>query len=118
MYAEVLKAIGSFENGLAMALKTKSEQLGRKLQPQELDALISEAAQNPFLEPFIMDARIKMSSRDLGFREVLHEKLTKYIQSVPEDDFERFLGERSRSLQQQLEDNTEALAVLQRLKDR
>lgn len=118
MYAEVLKAIGSFENGLAMTLKTKSEQLGRKLQPQELDELISEAATNPFLEPFILDARIKMSSRDLGFREVLHEKLTQYIQSVPEDDFERFLGERSRSLQQQLEDNTEALAVLQRLKDR
>jgi len=58
-----------------------------------------------------------MSSRDLGFREVLHEKLSQYIQAVPENDFERFLGKRSLSLQEQLED-TQTLAVLQRLKDR
>ncbi|OOF78901.1 DNA-binding protein [Rodentibacter caecimuris] len=118
MYAEVLKAIGSFENGLAKGIRRKSEALGRKLQPVELDQLIQEAAESPFLEPFILDARTKMSSWDLGFREVLHEKLSQYIQAVPENDFERFLGERSRSLQEQLEDNNETLAVLQRLKDR
>jgi len=78
---------------------------------------IQEAAENPYLQPFILDARIKMSSRDLGFREVLHEKLSQYIQAVPENDFERFLGKRSLSLQEQLED-TQTLAVLQRLKDR
>lgn len=117
MYAEVLKAIGSFENGLAVEMKRKSEALGRKLLPAELNKLIQDAAENPYLQPFILDARIKMSSRDLGFREVLHEKLTQYIQAVPENDFDRFLGERSRSLQEQLED-TETLAVLQRLKDR
>lgn len=117
MYAEVLKAIGSFETGLAAQMKAEYEKLGRKLTPNELDKLIDDAAENPFLQPFILDARIKMSSRDLGFREVLHEKLTQYIQAVPENDFERFLGERSRSLQEQLED-TQTLAVLQRLKDR
>lgn len=117
MYAEVLKAIGSFETGLAAQMKAEYEKLGRKLAPNELDKLIDDAAENPFLQPFILDARIKMSSRDLGFREVLHEKLTQYIQAVPENDFERFLGERSRSLQEQLED-TQTLAVLQRLKDR
>lgn len=117
MYAEVLNAIGSFETGLATQMKAEYEKLGRKLTPNELDKLIDDAAENPFLQPFILDARIKMSSRDLGFREVLHEKLTQYIQAVPENDFERFLGERSRSLQEQLED-TQTLAVLQRLKDR
>ena len=117
MYAEVLKAIGSFENGLAVEMKRKFEALGRQLQPKELDQLIQEAAENPYLQPFILDARIKMSSRDLGFREVLHEKLSQYIQAVPENDFERFLGKRSLSLQEQLED-TQTLAVLQRLKDR
>ncbi|AAU38773.1 DNA-binding protein [[Mannheimia] succiniciproducens] len=117
MYAEVLKAIGSFETGLAAGMKQKSEMLGRKLTPTELNELLAEAASNPFLQPFILDARTKMSSRDLGFREVLHEKLEKYIQAIPENDFERFLGERSRSLKEQLED-AETLAVLQRLKDR
>jgi hypothetical protein len=36
---------------------------------------------------------------------------------VPEVDFERFLGEKSRSLEEQLSD-PETLAVLKRLKDR
>ena len=117
MYAEVLNAIGGFENGLATQLKSLSEKLGRKLRPKELDELILEAATNPFLQPFILDARTKMSSRDLGFRAALHEKLEKYIQAVPENDFERFLGEKSRSLKEQLED-TETLDVLRRLKDR
>lgn len=117
MYAEVLNAVGSFENGLATQLKSLSEKLGRKLLPKELDKLILEATDNPFLQPFILDARTKMSSRDLGFRAALHEKLEKYIQAVPENDFERFLGEKSRSLKEQLED-TETLDVLRRLKDR
>ena len=117
MYAEVLNAIGGFENGLATQLKSLSEKLGRKLLPKELDKLILEATDNPFLQPFILDARTKMSSRDLGFRAALHEKLEKYIQAVPENDFERFLGEKSRSLKEQLED-TETLDVLRRLKDR
>lgn len=117
MYAEVLNAIGSFENGLAEQLKAESERLGRKLQPAELDKLIDVAVNNPFLQPFILDARTKMASRDLGFRDALHEKLACYIQAVPENDFERFLGEKSHSLQEQLAD-PETLDVLRRLKDR
>ncbi|MFV2028816.1 hypothetical protein [Neisseria sp. S1] len=117
MYSEVLKAIGSFECGLAAQMKNKSDELGRKLLPAELDELIAQAENNPFMQPFILDARIKMASRDLGFREALHEKLEHYIQSIPESDFDRFLGEKSRSLQEQLED-TATLDVLKRLKDR
>jgi len=99
MYAEVLKAIASFEHGLAEQLQSESQHLGRKLRPQELDALIDAAESNPFLRPSIEDARVRMASRDLGFRDALHQKLEHYIQSVPEADFERFLGEKSRSLQ-------------------
>lgn len=117
MYSEVLNAIGSFENGLAVQLKERSEKLGRKLLPNELDSLIEEAKNSPFLKPFILDARVKMASRDLGFREALHYKLEQYIQAVPESDFERFLGEKSRSLQEQLQDPA-ILGVLKRLKDR
>lgn len=117
MYAEVLQVIASFEHGLAVELRNESVRLGRMLKPIELDALIAAAVNNPFLKPSIEDARTRMASRDLGFRDALHDKLVHYIQSVPEGDFDRFLGEKSRSLQEQLSD-TETLDVLKRLKDR
>jgi hypothetical protein len=98
-------------------MKSESERLGRKLKPSELDALIAAAESNPFLKPAIEDARIRMASRDLGFRDALHEKLEHYIQSVPEGDFDRFLGEKSRALEDQLAD-AKTLEVLKRLKDR
>lgn len=118
MYAEVLQAIASFESGLATQLKIKFEELGRKVLPSELDELILSAENNPFLKPLIINARTKMASRDLGFREALHEKLECYIQSIPEIDFERFLGEKSLSLREQLHENIETLNVLKRLKDK
>lgn len=117
MYTEVLQIIGSFENGLATQMKELSEKLGRKLYPKELDELIKQAEKSPFIKPYILDARIKMSSRDLCFRDALHYKLEQYVQVVPQGDFEKFLGEKSRSLQEQLSD-PETLAVLKRLKDR
>lgn len=117
MYAEVLKAIASVENGLAAEMKAQSEQLGRKLKPKEVDALFDNAEGNPYLKPIIEDARIKMASRDLGFRDARHQKLEAYIQSVPENDFEKFLGDTSQSLEEQLSD-PEILAVFKRLKDR
>ncbi len=117
MYAEVLKAIASLENGLAADLKTESERLGRKLKQVEADALFEAVEGNPYLKPIIDDARIKMASRDLGFRDALHQRLETYIQSVPESDFEKFLGEASRSLEEQLSDPA-LLAVFKRLKDR
>jgi hypothetical protein len=117
MYAEVLKAIASLENGLAAEMSSQSEQLGRKLKPAEVNILFDSAEKNPYLQPIIEDARIKMASRDLGFRDALHQKLEAYIQSVPESDFEKFLGEASRSLKEQLSDPS-LLAVFRRLKDR
>jgi hypothetical protein len=117
MYAEVLIAIASLENGLAAELKAESEKLGRKLKQTEADSLFEAAEISPYLKPIIEDARIKMASRDLGFRDALHQKLEAYIQSIPESDFEKFLGEASRSLEEQLSDPA-LLAVFKRLKDR
>ena len=113
----VLIAISSVENGLAEEMKRKSVELGRKLQPTELDKLMEVAASNAFLEPIIEDARTKMASRDLSFRDALHQKLESYIQTVPATDFEKFLGETSISLEEQLAD-PKILAVFKRLKDR
>lgn len=117
MYAEVLKTLASFESGLASHIQQKAQQLGRQLKPAEVDQLLAEAAASPYLKPSIDDARTRMASRDLGFRDALHHKLEAYLQAVPEGDFERFLGERSQALEDRLSD-PKLLAVLKRLKDR
>ncbi|MEB0039502.1 DNA-binding protein [Pseudomonas sp. MH10] len=117
LYAEVIRAIASFESGLASDMKNFYDEHHRKLKPVELDLLIKNAENNPYLKPVLSEARTKMASRDLCFREALHEKLEGYIQTVPEGDFERFLGETSKSLEARLAD-PELLAVFKRLKDR
>ncbi|KDE38452.1 MAG: hypothetical protein ACK4L8_11775 [Nitrincola lacisaponensis] len=117
LYAEVLNLIASYESGIAHELEQASTIQGRKLTQKEAENLFASFEKHPLFKPLILDVRTKMASRDLCFRDALHEKLEAYIQSVPEADFERFLGEKSRSLEEQLSD-PETLAVLKRLKDR
>jgi hypothetical protein len=115
MYAEVLKLIASFETGLAHEMQKKSTALNRKLLPAELDVLINEFSLHPLYKPLVEDACIKMASRDYGFRQVLHENLKHYLSSVPLSDFERFLGTKSKSLEERIQENID---VFDRLKDR
>lgn len=117
LYSEILNLISSFEHGIAEDIKSEYQKLGRKLEPREVDELIKKASNNPYLKPAIEDARVKMASRDLCFRDALHDKLENYIQSVPQSDFDKFLGETSKSLEERLSD-PETLNVLKRLKDR
>lgn len=117
LYSEVLILIASFESGIAHELEKASTTQGRKLTQKEAENLFTSFEKHPVFKPLILDARTKMASRDLCFRDALHQKLEAYIQSVSEADFERFLGEKSRSLEEQLSD-PETLAVLKRLKDR
>ena len=116
-YSEVLKAIASIENGITDDMKNQFDKLGRKITASELDLLLKNVENNPYLEPIIDDARTKMASRDMSFRDALHTKLEHYLQTVPESDVEKFLGEASRSLEEQLSD-PETLEVFKRLKDR
>jgi hypothetical protein len=113
MYAEVLTSIASFETGLAYEIEKQSKALNRMLEPKEVDKIFADFSQHPQQRPYIEDARIKMASRDLHFRDALHKKLEEYIQSVCPADFERFLGEQSVNFEKQLE---EAKDVLTRLK--
>lgn len=113
MYAEVLNSIASFETGLAYELENRSKELNRLLEPVDVDEIFHEFSLHPQQHPYIEDARIKMASRDLHFRDALHMKLEEYIQSVSPADFERFLGEQSTNFEKQLED---AKDVLKRLK--
>lgn len=117
MYSEVLTLIASFEAGIAHELELEFKRLERKLSMQEVEALFGRFESHPLFKPLILDARTKMASRDWGFRDALHHKLEAYIQSVPEADFDRFLGETSKSLEDRLSDPA-TLAVFKRLKDR
>lgn len=115
MYAEVLKLIASFENGLAHEMKEKFEQLGRKLTKSEMDLILSNFSNHPLFKPLIEDARIKMASRDYGFRKVFHDSLKNYISTVSQSDFERFLGDKSKALEERIDENID---VFKRLKNR
>jgi hypothetical protein len=113
MYAEVLNSIASFETGLAFEIEKRSKELGRMLEKVEVDQVFIDFSKHPQQHPYIEDARFKMASRDLHFRDALHLKLEEYIQSVSPSDFERFLGEQVISFEKQLEDVAE---VMKRLK--
>ncbi|HEX2955630.1 MAG TPA: DNA-binding protein, partial [Chitinispirillaceae bacterium] len=112
MYAEVLDLIASFEAGLAFEMEKKSTALGRKLNPNEVDAIFNEFAAHPAQLPHLEKARIKMASRDLHFRDAFHHRLEHYIQCP--QDFTRFIGEQSMDFDKQLE---QAKDVFKRLKD-
>jgi len=114
MYSEVLDLIASFETGLAYEIKTKSKELQRKLLPSEVDAIFKHFAQHPAQRPHIEKARIKMASRDLHFRDAFHHRLEQYIQTISQDDFDKFIGEKSLDFDKQLE---QAKEVFKRLKD-
>jgi len=113
MYSEVLNSIASFETGLAFELEKRYKELNRILEPTEIEIIFQEFALHPQQRPYIEDARIKMASRDLHFRDALHMKLEEYIQSVSPSDFARFLGEQSVDFEKQLK---EAEEVMKRLK--
>ncbi|HEY5463128.1 MAG TPA: DNA-binding protein [Hanamia sp.] len=115
MYAEVLKLIASFESGISYEMKKRYEELRRKLQPEELDILIKDFSEHPLYIPLIEDARSKMASRDYGFRNIVHQRLQEYIKCVNPEDYERFLGSKSKELIDRVEENID---VFKRLKDR
>jgi len=115
MYSEVLDLISSYETGFAEVLRNKSGELGRKLKSMEADRLFREFEGQRLWEPLREKARQKMASRDLGFRDALHKNLEEYIGAVSTEDFTRFLGEKSMSLDERLEEFKE---VFKRLKER
>jgi hypothetical protein len=115
MYSEVLDLISSYETGFADVLRTESLRLSRKLTSIEVDTAFRIFEQQKLWEPLREKARQKMASRDLCFRDALHQNLEEYINSVPKEDFDRFLGEKSKDLEQRLEEYKEAL---KRLKER
>lgn len=114
-YAEVLDLIASFECGIGDLLQQEAKERGRKLSPWEVDALFKTFEAQAHWKPLIEKARMKMASRDLAFRDALHLQLKEYVAPVQREDYERFLGEKSKELSERLE---EAKDVMKRLKER
>jgi len=117
MYSEILDLIASYENGFSDYLKRNFETKKTKLSLSQAHLVFNEyeALTQAIYDPLREKARVLMASRDMAFREALHEKLKEYVNEVSAADFEKFLGERSQSLDELLEENKE---VFKRLKDR
>ena len=75
--------------------------------------IIDEFAKSPMQIPYLEDARTKMASRDLCFREARHENIAEYISPVLTSDYEKFIGEHSDDFLQDLFDKRD---VMKRLK--
>ncbi|MFZ5517428.1 MAG: DNA-binding protein [Candidatus Zhuqueibacterota bacterium] len=115
MYSEILDLIASYEAGFGDEIQKAYQQKGRKLTPFEVDRLFADFENQRLWKPLRDNARQKMASRDLGFRDALHQKLEAYVDAIDAVDFDRFLGEKSKSLQERLEENED---VFKRLKER
>lgn len=118
MYSEVLKLIASFEIGIADLMKDKFDELGRKLLPKEVDKLIHDFADQRFWVPQLEDVRTKMACRDYGLRNIIHERLKPYINTLNSDEYNRFLGDKSKSLIERVMEDEQLLEIFKRLKDR
>lgn len=112
LYAEVLKAISSFENGAAFEIKKKAEETG-PLTIEDVEQVINELASHPLMEPIVYDARQKMASRDLAFRDVYHGNIAEYLKAVSPEEYEKFIGNMSVDFDKLLDENK---GVLERLK--
>lgn len=115
LYTEVLRVISSFENTLAKSIRQKSEDLERKVSLSEIQLMVNEIAKSPMMEPFLYEARQKMASRDLGFRQVTHEELLGYIKALSPEEFDRFLGDKSIDIERLLLESDENKKFLQTL---
>jgi len=114
-YSEVLDVVAAYECGLADALQTEAKSKRRKLRALEVDILFKGFENQAHWKPLIEKTRMKMASRDLAFRDALHLQLKEYVTPVQKEDYERFLGEKSKELADRLE---EAKDVMKRLKER
>ncbi len=117
MYSEVLDLIAAYENGFAEFLCNKKEEIGRRLTMPEAKLMFDqfEKFHGAAFRPLLEKVRTLMASRDMVFRDALHEKLKSYVTHLTADEFEKFLGEKSMALEERLKENID---VFKRLKDR
>lgn len=114
LYAEVLLVVSSFENGVGVAIREQYEKNGQQpLSIADVETIVNSMAEHPMQKPYITDARTKMASRDLSFRDAYHGNIAEYLKAVTPEEYERFIGSQSVDFDKILDDNKD---VLQRLK--
>jgi hypothetical protein len=118
MYAEVLLMIAAFENGVGYEIKEKFKAKGEQpLLMQEVYDIIDKFAKHPFQQPHLNDARTKMASRDLSFRDAFHGNIAEYLKAITPEEYERFIGNESIDFDSILEANQEVLKRLKQAED-
>lgn len=117
-YAEVLGLISAFENWFASELRKQN----KKLNFFEAKELFDSFKKNPIFEPLLEQARNLMASRDVAFRDIIHETISPYIQALPKEEYEKFcaehaelIGQKSQEFLTIIDENED---VLIRLKDK
>ncbi|WP_314952363.1 DNA-binding protein [Tannerella forsythia] len=118
LYAEVLLVISSFENGVGATIQERYKQKGNvKLTIEEVERIVGELAEHPMQKPYLNDARTKMASRDLSFRDAYHGNIGEYLKTVTPEEFERFIGDQSVDFDRILENNKDVLKRLKQAED-
>jgi hypothetical protein len=106
-YSEVLDLIAAYENGFAEFLCKKKEVFGKKLSMPKAKLMFDqfEKFHGAAFRPLLEKVRTLMASRDMVFRDALHEKLKSYVTHLNADEFEKFLGDKSMALEERLKEN-------------
>ncbi len=117
LYAEVLLLISSFENGIGNAIKERYKANGRTLSIDEVQEIVCSLQESPLMQPLLTDARSKMASRDLSFRDAYHNNIAEYLRAVTPEEFDRFIGDESVDFERILEDNKDVLKRLKQVDD-
>ena len=118
MYSEVLLMIAAFENGVGYEIGEKFKKKGGfLLSIQEVYDIIDKFAEHPFQQPHLNDARTKMASRDLSFRNAYHGNIAEYLKAVTPEEYERFIGSESIDFDSILDANKDVLKRLKQAAD-
>ena len=117
LYAEVLLVISSFENGVGAAIREKAQIKNAPITLEEVEEIVVQLSESPMQQPYLAEARSKMASRDLSFRDAYHENIAEYLRAVTPDEFERFIGDQSVDFDRILESNKDVLKRLKQAED-
>lgn len=118
LYAEVLLVISSFENGVGAAIVDRYKANNCIcLTIDEVEKIVEELAEHPMQKPYLNDARTKMASRDLSFRDAYHGNIAEYLRAVTPDEYERFIGDQSIDFDTILSNNKDVLKRLKQADD-
>lgn len=118
LYSEVLLVISSFENGVGAEIRKQYENKGNeRLAVKEVERIVQDLSESPMQTPYLNDARTKMASRDLGFRDAYHGNIAEYLRSITPEEYERFIGSQSVDFDKILEENQDVLRRLKQVED-